>query len=304
MRRSQTASLMLGGGERVVPPFNRFMLPVLKVIADGQEHKMAGIVSAVSNELGLTDEERDKPMPSKGKTRITYVYHRVSWAKTNLERAGLLKMPGWGRVKITQRGLDVLKDSPNEISRKDLRQFDSYREWEGTFKSRGNNSDEEPDADSTETPNEIILRGVDQLRKDLHADLLDKIQKMHPRGFEELARQLLIQMKYGDTAEKTKRSRDGGIDGIVYEDELGLSKIYIQCKRYKDTVQVDEVRSFMGTLHTTNTKKGIFITTSGFTQSAEECVESLKTDAAVVLIDGPKLADLMEKNGVGVTEEA
>ena len=287
----------------MAPPFNRFMLPLLRAISDGKEHGMPSIIRAVSDELSLSEEQRNEIMPSKRKRRTTYVSHRLGWAKTNLQRAGLLEMPNRGYAKITQKGLDVLKDPPDEISRKYLQRFESYREWKSTFKRRGDNTEEEdePDVD-IETPNETIRRGFDDYRQNLHSELLEEISKIPPRGFEALVLDLLRQMRYGEIVKRTKRSWDDGIDGIVYEDELGLGKIYIQCKRYKNPVQVNEVKEFMGTLHTTNTKKGIFITTSRFTPNARSCVDDLKTDTTVVLMDGSQLVDLMEKNGVGVSK--
>ena len=240
-------------------------------------------------------------MPGKRKARTTYVYHRLGWAKTNLKRAGLLEMPNRGYVKITPKGLDVLKDPPDEISRKDLRQFDSYREWESTFKRRNDNTDEEDEADVDETPNETIERGFDNYRQDLHSKLLEEVLKIPPRSFEALALDLLERM-YGGEAKGTQYSKDGGFDGIVYEDELGLSKIRIQCKRYdvNNAVRSKDIDAFIGILDAN--KKGVFITTSEFTQDAEDRLKN-RNDVSVVLINGLRLAELMEKYGVGVYEK-
>ena len=286
----------------MVPPFNKFVLPLLRAISDGKEHTMASIISAVSDDLGLSEKQRNEKMPSKRKRRITYVYHRLGWAKTSLQRAGLLEMPNRGYAKITQQGLDVLKDPPDEISRKYLQRFESYREWKDTFKRRGDNTEEEDelDVDISETPNETIQRGFDNYRQDLHSRLLEEVLKIPPHSFEELALDLLERM-YGGKAELTQRSRDGGFDGIVYEDELGLSKIYIQCKQYSsNSVPAKDIDAFIGVL--ASSKKGIFITTSEFTQDAKERIRN-RNDVSVVLINGLRLAELMEKHGVGVSEE-
>ena len=285
----------------MAPPFNRFMLPLLRAISDGKEHTMASIISAVSDDLDLSEEQRNKRMPGKRKARTTYVYHRLGWAKTNLKRAGLLEMPNRGNTKITQKGLDVLKDPPDEISRKYLQQFESYREWKNTFKRRGGNTDEEDEADvDIETPNETIQRGFDDYRRDLHSKLLEEVLKIPPHSFEELALDLLERM-YGK-AEQTQRSKDGGFDGIVYEDELGLSKIRIQCKRYdvNNAVRSKDIDAFIGILDAN--KKGVFITTSEFTADAKDRLKN-RNDVSVVLINGLRLAKLMEKYGVGVYEK-
>ena len=288
----------------MAPPFNRFMLPLLRAISDGQEHTTPSIISAVSDDLGLSEEQRDEIMPSKRKARTTYVADRLSWAKTYLKRAGLLEMPNRGYAKITQKGLDVLKDPPDEISRKYLQRFESYREWKGTFKRRGDNTSEEnePDVDTGETPNDTMQRGFDEYRQDLHSELLEEVLKIPPHSFEKLALDLLERM-YGGKAEQTQRSRDGGFDGIVYEDELGLSKIYTQCKRYDrgNLVRPKDIDAFIGVLDASS-KKGIFITTSEFTPDAKERLKN-RNDVSVVLINGLRLAELMEKHGVGVSEE-
>lgn len=287
-----------------IPPFWHFCLPLLKSISDGQEHKTASKIGAVSDELGLSDKQRNEIMPSKRKSPITYVYHRLGWAKTHLQYAGLVERPHWGFIRITQRGLDVLKDPPTLIDMKYLQQFESWEEWYRKLRSRDGGTDDgdELDVDGGEDPEETMRRGVKGMRKVLHLELQEEISKISSTGFESLVLDLLNRMKYGDT-ERTGRSGDGGIDGVIYEDELGLGRIYMQCKQYKNPVQPKDVRDFIGALQTTSAKKGIFITTSTFTSGAEEYVKTLKADTLVVLINGKRLVELMEKNGVGVYKE-
>lgn len=280
-----------------MPPFNKFMLPLLRAISNGQEHETASIIRAVSDEMGLSKKDQEEVYPNR-KIRKTYV--NVGWAKTNLKYAGLLEGTGGGRVKITQKGLSVLKENPDEINRKYLRRFPSYVEWKN--KSRNKNADDNELDVGTESPYETIERSVEALQEELYSELLCEITQISPSGFELLVLDLLKQMEYGDT-EHVGRSGDGGIDGIITEDKLGLSKIYIQCKRYSNPVQPKDVREFIGALDTKSTKKGIFVTTSKFTQQAEDYVKEVKNDKVVILVDGERLVKLMEKHGVGVSRD-
>lgn len=284
----------------MVPPFEEFMLPLLKTVADGKEYAGAGVIRAVSDSMSLSEDDRNEVMPSKRNRRMTYAYNRLHWAKTYLKFAGLLEIPSRGKFRITQRGLDVLKEHPSKIDIKYLLRFDSFSEWKAKNRDEGSDSADVA-VSSNETPEETIQRGVTEYSRSLHADLLEEVSKISPHGFEELALDLLERM-YGGVAEQTKRSRDGGIDGIIHEDELGLGRIYIQCKQYSNSpVGAKDVDAFIGALGA-SAKKGVFITTSKFTQDAKERVKNLRTDTSVVLVDGARLAELMDKNGVGISE--
>ena len=285
----------------MVPRFEEFMLPLLKAVSDGEEYTRAGVVSAVSDSLNLSEDDLKENMSSKRNRRMTRVDNRLQWAKTYLKFAGLLESPGWGKFKITQQGLEVLDKRPPKIDTEYLYQFKSFEEWRDKSRNESTDGADTPST-SSETPEESIQRGVTEYGESLRADLLEEVSKISPDGFEELALDLLERM-YGGTAERTKRSKDGGFDGTVYEDELGLGKIRIQCKRYdrKNSVQAKDVDAFIGVLDP-NSKKGIFITTSKFTPDAKERLKN-RNDVSVVLIDGLHLAGLMEKHGVGVSEK-
>lgn len=285
----------------VVPPFEEFMLPLLKAVSDGGEYTLANAVRPVSDSMGLSEDDRNKVMPSKRNRSTTYAHNRLHWAKTYLKFAGLLEIPSRGKFRITQRGRDVLGERPSRIDIKYLLRFESFAEWKSKSRGEGADSAEAPSASSA-TPEEAIQRGVAEYSESLHADLLEEVLKISPRGFEELALDLLERM-YGGKAEPTQRGRDGGFDGIVYEDELGLAKIYVQCKRYDsgNLVRAKDVDAFIGVLDASS-KKGIFITTSNFTTDAKDRLKN-RNDVSVVLIDGMRLAELMEKHGVGVSEK-
>ena len=279
-----------------VEQISRFMLPILKAIEDEREYTIANIVRAVSNDLGLSKKEREEIMSS------STLRSNLSWAKTHLKYAGLVEYTKSREVfKITQHGLKVLKNPPSMIDRKYLRRnFDPYKEQSKKLENHGSDTSED-EMDFTD-PNEAIDRYTDKLRNALHSDLRDEISKRSPKGFVDLTLDLLGRI-YGGAVEAGKQTRDGGIDGTIQEDELGLNKIYIQCKRYKSDVTAKDVRDFLGALHSKSTKKGIFITSSEFTPDAKKSIENLKTDASVVLVDGLRLAELMDKNGIGVSTE-
>ena len=285
----------------VVPPFEEFMLPLLKAVSDGGEYTLANAVRPVSDSMGLSEDDRNKVMPSKRNRSTTYARNRLHWAKTYLKFAGLLEIPSRGKFRITQRGRDVLGERPSRIDIKYLLRFESFAEWKSKSRGEGADSAEAPSASSA-TPEEAIQRGVAEYSESLHADLLEEVLKISPRGFEELALDLLERM-YGGEAELTPSGRDGGFDGIVHEDELGLAKIYVQCKRYDsgNLVRAKDVDAFVGVLDASS-KKGIFITTSNFTPDAKDRLKN-RNDVSVVLIGGMRLAELMEKHGVGVSEK-
>lgn len=285
----------------MIPSFDGFMLPLLKAVADGKEYTSKDIVRIVSDSLGLSEEERNKVMKSKRNKRQTVAYNRTHWARLFLKKAGLLEAPSMGKIKITQQGLNVLnEDQISKIDRKYLRRFDSFSEWENKSRDGANVTDEP--VSSSDTPEDTIQGGIEEYNEMLYANLLEEVSKISPYDFEKLVLDLLERM-YGGVVEQTKHSRDGGFDGIVYEDELGLGKIYIQCKRYDSNnhIRPKDIDAFIGVLDASS-KKGIFITTSKFTPDAEDRVKN-RSDVSVALVDGDHLAKLMNKYGVGVAEK-
>ena len=263
------------------PAYTEFNLPLLKALEDGDEHRLVDLHGKISDDLGLSAEQRSQPMPNKNQT---YVYDMVSWASYRLKKAGLLSRAGPGIVKITRRGTTILKNPPSKITWKYLRDLESSP----------NATHVDPDqTKDDEIPVNAMRRAHKEVRDAVYSQLEDAVLTVSDNGFERLVLDLLEQM-YGGKAEQTQRSRDGGIDGIVHKDRLGLGKIIVQAKKWTKQVDPRPVREFMGVLHG---QDGVFITTSTFTPSARKSVPS-----NVILIDGTKLAELMWEYGVGVSK--
>tara|TARA_R110000868_G_scaffold369315_1_gene632633 strand:- start:45626 stop:46504 length:879 start_codon:yes stop_codon:yes gene_type:complete len=274
------------------------MLPLLKHISDGKIHTVRILKDTLADYLELSDEERQKLLPSGQQT----VFHnRVAWAKTYMERAGLLETITRGQFTITDRGREVLNSSVDRIDQSFLLQFDEFRD----FKSRDKNDDETTVEKKTEieTPEEALQTAYKQIREDLAADLIYQVKRMTPVFFEKLVLDLMLAMGYGgsqDTAGSlTVAGADEGIDGVINEDQLGLDIVYLQAKRWENQVGRPEIQKFVGALHGKRARKGVFLTTSTFSRDAHQYVETI--DPKVVLIDGNRLAQLMIDFNVGVS---
>lgn len=285
-----------------IPDYQTLMLPLLKSISDKQEHVMREVIVDLSNQFGLSEEERRKMQPSGVQT---VMYNRVGWARLYLLKAGLLDSPVRGKVRITQRGIDVLGKNPSSIDVNFLKQFPEYREFKKTVTPR-DEAEDKSEILNVQTPEERLQDGYEDLREALAGELLDHIKKCSPLFFENLVIDLLLKMGYGGSPEDARRvgkSGDGGIDGIIKEDKLGLENIYVQAKRWdRETVSRPAVQAFVGSLEGQKARKGIFITSSQFSDDAREYVKHL--ERKVVLIDGEELAALMIENGIGVTHVA
>ncbi|PLV59913.1 restriction endonuclease [Thermotoga sp. KOL6] len=282
----------------MIPDYQTIMLPLLEFASDGKEHSRREAIDYLAGKFGLTEEERKIMLPSGQQTIFE---SRVGWAKVYLTKAGLLCTTRRGYFKITERGLEVLKNPPEKIDVKYLLRFPEFIE----FRKKGGISKEESNS-SKNTPEELIAIGYQRLRKELVAQLLDKVMSCSPSFFEKLVVDLLVKMGYGGSREEAGkaigRTGDEGIDGIIKEDRLGLDIIYIQAKRWNNPVGRPEIQKFVGALHGQRAKKGVFITTSSFSKSAIEYVS--KIDSKIILIDGEKLADLMIEYNVGVSTVA
>jgi restriction system protein len=282
-----------------IPGYQDLMLPLLKLVSDGKEYSLREIIERLAEEFNLSEEERNEFLPS-GRQRV--FDNRVNWAKKYLSEAGLLESPKRGYIKISEVGKQFLVDNPNldKLTNKDLMQFESFRE----FISRGNKNNIVLHIDS-ETPTEIIEQKIQEVNEALADELLRKIKNSSPKFFEKLVIDLLLKMGYGgsekEMAEVVGKSGDEGIDGTIKEDKLGLDVIYIQAKRWEGPVGRPEIQKFVGALAGKKAKKGVFFTTSTFTDEAKDYVSHL--EQKVVLIDGNKLADLMIKYNVGVSVE-
>jgi restriction system protein len=279
-----------------VPGFQEMTLPLLRVCANGEEWSMAAVRGPIAEHFGLTEEDRKELLPSGTQPRFN---NRVAWAKVYLERAGLLQKTRRGHFKISPAGEGVLQSPPTVIDIAFLSQFDGFDD----FRSR---SPEQPDAAVTvpagaETPEEQLQSAHQRLCDELADRLLDQIGEMSPEFFEKLVLDLMLAMGYGGSREEsgslTQSGADEGIDGIINEDQLGLDTIYLQAKRWQNTVGRPEIHKFVGALHGRRARKGVFLTTSTFSRDAIEYASQI--DTKVVLIDGRQLAQLMIKHDVG-----
>ncbi len=282
-----------------VPTYEELMLPILRLAANREEHRYAAALTSVCNSMGLTDSDRNETIPS-GQTRV---YNRFGWAITHLSQARLLEKPGRGRFKITERGLDLLKEELDRVDNNVLSRFPEFLEFRARRKATVTGSGSSNTLELLDTPEERLDDAYQELRAALASDLLDRVLAASPKFFEHLVIDLLVAMGYGgsraDAAQVAGRPGDGGIDGTIKEDKLGLDIIYVQAKRWEGTVGRPAIQSFVGSLDGEKAVKGVFITTSTFSEDAREYVR--RVQKKIVLIDGTQLAQLMIDHGVGVT---
>lgn len=281
-----------------IPNFQALMLPVLKASANG-EVKISDVVTQLGTTLGLTDQELSDLLPS-GK-QATFA-NRVNWAKSYLGKAGLVTLTRRGHFEISDRGRSVLASPPPIINIKFL---ESFPEFKAFREDNGQNPASQPQGEANLkdlTPDEVIRSAHAELVDTLSSELLGKILTSPPDFFERLVVQLLIAMGYGGSAIEAGRalgkSGDGGVDGVIDQDALGLDRIYVQAKRYTENkVSSGEIRDFFGSLDRFKASKGIFVTTSSFSPSAKETAEMLSK--RIVLIDGHQLTKLMIRFDIG-----
>jgi restriction system protein len=294
-----------------IPDYESLMLPVLRQLAEGREVHMSEMVAAIGSALALNDEELREMLPSGVATRFG---NRVGWAKTYLKQAGLLEQPRRGVVRITDRGRQVLARSPSRVDNAVLAQFAEFEKFrkrsrvpvaapDATQAARGATLDQAP----AEPPMERLESAAKELSETLTDELLAAVRNCSPAYFESLVVQLLLKMGYGgsrqEAGQAVGRSGDGGIDGVISEDRLGLDTIYVQAKRWQAAVGEPQIRDFLGALVGRGASKGVFITTSSFTeQSRQFAARSLQQ--RIVLIDGERLAELMIEHDLGVSTAA
>ncbi len=289
-----------------IPDYETLMLPVLKVAGDGQEHRIGDVVNQLARDFGLTEQERQQILPSGRQATFA---NRVGWAKTYLVQAGLLEATKRAHFKITDRGEKCLAEGPRRIDVEYLSQFAEFVQ----FKERGRVSGTEASTSAgeappvplqAETPDELLRSTVKQIETALKKELLDRILAAPPAFFESLIVALLLAMGYGGSREEAGkivgRSGDGGIDGVIDQDALWLDRVYVQAKRYvaENGVSEPEIRAFSGSLGAAKANNGVFVTTSYFTQPAQNFAE--RHPFKIVLIDGERLASLMIRHNVGV----
>jgi restriction system protein len=285
-----------------IPDYQAIMLPLLKFTTDQKEHSLRETIEVLADHFRLTEEERKELLPSGRQPTFD---NRVGWARTYLKKAGLVESTKRGYFRITDRGFDVIKANPIEISAKFLKQFPEFLEFQNYTQhlEQSISNQSEAEADTTRTPEENLEIAIQKLTQELASELLQTIKNSPPSFFEKLVVDLLVNMGYGgtrkDAGKTVGRSGDGGIDGIINEDRLGLDVIYIQAKRWENSVGRPEIQKFAGALQGFRAKKGVFITTSTFTSEAKEYVSRI--DSKIILIDGENLTQLMIENNVGVT---
>lgn len=288
-----------------IPDYQACMLPILRFLADGKVHTLKDLSSQAADHFTLTDEERQKLVPSGQQTSIA---NRVGWAKTYLKKAGLLDNPSRGRICITEAGRRVLADNPPALNCEYLMRFSPFVEfWQQKRKpaSGADRSDSQTTTEPQEkeqTPDETMESAYRDVRDALVDDLLEQVMECSSAFFERLVIDLLIAMGYGgalpEAGTHLGRTGDGGIDGIINEDKLGLDAICIQAKRWRDTVGRPHVQAFAGSMEAHRAKKGVMITASSFSKDAYDFVGRI--ERKIVLIDGKQLAQLMIDYQIGV----
>ena len=286
-----------------IPDFQSIMLPLLKLCRDGQEHSNGEVIEVLAREYRLTPDELNKMLP-KASQRV--FYNRVAWARAHMKMALLLENVRRGVFRITERGKAVLGESPKEINIAFLRKFPEYRPVRELQQNNQTSDDLHPKEQEIKTPAERLEDAYMSLRENLVDELLIQLKSSHPSFFEKVVVDVLVKMGYGgsikDAGEAVGGSGDEGIDGIIKEDRLGLDIIYIQAKRWDNTVSRPDIQKFAGALQGKRARKGVFITTSDFSKSAHEFVSAI--ESKIILIDGRQLAGFMIDFGVGVATDA
>lgn len=287
-----------------IPDYQTLMLPLLRLAADGKDHTTREAVEILATEFQLTPAERSELLAS-GQQAI--FNNRVGWANAYLKKAGLLESPRRGILRITTRGKQTLSENLTKIDIRYLERFPEFIKFRDASRNNRETTTTESVSIATEqTPEEVLELAHQNLRLSLAQDILSRILACSPTFFERLVVELLVKMGYGgsrrDAGERIGQSGDGGIDGIIKEDRLGLDTIYIQAKRWQGSVGRPEIQKFVGALQGQRAKKGVFITTSSYTADATDYVSRI--DTKVVLIDGQLLANLMIDFDIGVSVSA
>ncbi|RMF58704.1 MAG: restriction endonuclease [Calditrichaeota bacterium] len=286
-----------------IPDYQTLMRPLFELLSDGQEHSMRECIDALAEHFHLSKEERAELLPSGQQPGFD---NRVGWARTYLEKAGLIEAPARGCVRITPRGRQALQESPDRIDVEFLMRYEEFRDFKSHSGRKASKRKTSAPEDVQDDPVGQIEHAFSNYQESLTDDLLEKIRSATPTFFERLVIRLLVAMGYGggltQAAKVVGGSGDEGIDGVINEDKLGLDVIYIQAKQWANPVGRPEIQKFVGALHGKRAKKGVFITSSEFTREARDYVAHL--EPRVVLIDGKTMARFMIEHNVGVTTKA
>lgn len=293
-----------------IPNFERFMLPVLEVVADGKKHQRNDVKLAAVAKMKLTPEQLAERIRG-GSSRAG---SRAHWAIEYLCQAGAISRPARGILEINDVGRQLLSDNPDGLSRKSLSHLEGYQDWrQRTLAGRQERKRQlveesagyqDTDTDDEATPMERLIEAVSVLDEHTAAELVERIREMPPVFLEKAVLRLLHAMGYGGSekdGEHLGQSHDGGLDGVIRQDALGIERVYVQAKRYaaNNTVSSASIREFVGALTGAGASGGVFITTSSFSSDALKFVE--KVSPRVILVDGSELGRLMVEYGVGVT---
>ena len=283
-----------------IPSFQDITLPLLKLTADGKEHSKKEVLDVLAKQFNLTPVEREELLESGRQGRFD---NRVAWAISYLRNALILETTGRGRFRIAPRGQEILKSPPARIDVAFLMRYEEMRKFRSGDRKETKPIPPPEETATTQTPSEAMDTANRQHRKALAVELLQRIKRSSPTFFERLVRDLLLAMDYGfsrDSGEVVGGSGDAGVDAVIMQDKLGLELIYVQAKRWdENNVGRPQVQAFAGSLEGHRARKGILITTSGFSTEARDYVERI--DKRIVLIDGETLADLMIEHKVGVS---
>lgn len=283
-----------------VPSFQEVMLPVLLFLSDGAIRRPQELYGAIAIQLGIPQEEQDELLPSGAMSRYR---NRILWALHYMKRAGVVASPSRGQYVITDRGQSLLAESPTKIDTKTLERYPEYMEFAERSRRKPAGEDLEVSYEDAATPEERLQAAHEEMLTHTAAEVLENLRVMDPIRFEGVVLEVLTAMGYGgsdpERATTTIRSRDGGLDGVIKEDALGLDQVVVQAKRYSSPVDVKLIREFAGSLDEHGTDKGVFFTTDKFTSPAIDYAKSIKK--RIILIDGPELSRLMVVHGVGVS---
>lgn len=287
-----------------IPDYQTLLLPLLNLAADEQEHAFRDALESLALEFKLTPAEQMELLPSGAQTVFS---NRVGWARSYLKQAGLLHTPRRGFFALTQRGRQMLQHKPKRLQVSDLKQFAEFQAFRARKRPKAletlKATDFAPDLMLDNTPEDIMASAYRITQQNLAQEVLSLIKELPPTFFEKLVIDLLVKMGYGgnrqDAGRAIGKTGDGGIDGFINEDRLGLDVIYVQAKRWDTTVGRPEIQKFAGALQGQKGRKGIFITTSTFSREAKEYAHSI--EIRLILIDGKRLAELMVEHNIGVT---
>lgn len=285
----------------MIPEFQNFFLPFLNFLGDRNEHSKKEMREMFTTYFNLSEKDKNETF-ANGKSILSY---RIGWTRTYLKMAGLIEYTKRGVYRITERGLEVLKQNPKQIDKNFLRQFPEFLSFIQSASSKEVNLNHESEEITMPiaTPEELIDQAFKNIQNSLQVEIIDKLKTVHPAFFERIVVELLVKMGYGgsiaEAGKATKYTNDEGIDGIIKEDKLGLDVIYIQAKRWEGTIGRPEIQKFVGALAGQRAKKGVFITTSSFSKEATTYASQM--DTKIVLIDGEQLAQYMIDYNLGVS---